>query len=137
METGISPAAVAKFTNVSYNTIYIYHRNLRDFGKLIFPKLAKLSSGKAISVYEYKKLHCIFQRSRCSVSRCPLALNGHGLVLFELNLFVSSLVSLLILCFLFYHHTTPQLHPSHPSTKLSFGVCFLLRLALVCFLLII
>ena len=51
LEAGISPAAVAKLTNVSYNIIYTYHKNLRDFGELIPPKLAKLGPAKAMSVY--------------------------------------------------------------------------------------
>ena len=51
LEAGISPAAMAKLTNLSYNTIYTYHRNLRDFGELTPPKLAKLGPAKAMSVY--------------------------------------------------------------------------------------
>lgn len=55
----------------------------------------------------------------------PLALNGHGLVFFELNLFVSSLVSLLIICFFFYYHPTSQLYLSYLSTKQSSNICLL------------
>lgn len=51
LKAGLSLVAVAKLTNVSYNTIYIYHRNLQDFRKLISSKLAKLRSTKVMFIY--------------------------------------------------------------------------------------
>lgn len=51
LEAGMSPVAVAKLMNVPYNTVYTYHRNLRDFGELTPPKFAKLGPAKAMSIY--------------------------------------------------------------------------------------
>ena len=51
LEAGLSPVAVAKLINVSYNTIYTCHKNLRDYGELTPLKLAKLGPAKAMSVY--------------------------------------------------------------------------------------
>lgn len=50
LEAGISPVAVARLTNVLYQTVCKYNRNIRDFKELIPPKLAKLGPAKAMPV---------------------------------------------------------------------------------------
>lgn len=51
LESGISPVAVARLTNVLYQTVYTNNRNTRDFKELIPPKLAKLGPAKAMPVH--------------------------------------------------------------------------------------
>lgn len=51
LEARVTPVAVAKLTNVPYNTVYTYHRKFRDFGELTTPKFAKLGPAKAMSVH--------------------------------------------------------------------------------------
>lgn len=51
LEAGLSSIAVAKLTNILYNTIYIYYRKFQDFKKLALLKFTKLGLAKVMSIY--------------------------------------------------------------------------------------
>lgn len=51
LETGLSPAKVVKLMNIPYSTVYMYYKNLQDYGTMTPPTQGKLGALKTMSVY--------------------------------------------------------------------------------------